>query len=111
MVGNPECKGCIYRSKGGTDYNTCDYMFVTGRQRGCPAGAECTRYTNSGKKWNQKTDIILKNSRKPKRVLLTPEEKREHRNALKRRAYEKKKAASRLQSENGAQEITYATIL
>ncbi|MCI9273743.1 MAG: hypothetical protein HFE39_07285 [Clostridiales bacterium] len=35
------CEGCFYRSK--ERKSTCDYMYLTGFQRGCPAGEGCTR--------------------------------------------------------------------
>lgn len=37
---------CIYK---GTNTDTCDYLLITGKPRGCPAGAKCTRYS-TGKK-------------------------------------------------------------
>ena len=81
------CKGCIYRSSTHTDFNSCDFMFATGIPRGCPAGPGCTKYTAYGKKWSKKNDITIKQ----KRIILTPEERREHRNALRRNEYAQKK--------------------
>ena len=35
--------GCIYRGKvSGT--SCCNYIFITGKSRGCPPGRDCTRY-------------------------------------------------------------------
>lgn len=92
------CKGCIYRSKGPGDCSTCDYMYYTGNPRGCLAGPNCAKYTSGGK---QKKDIIIKPT---KRVKLTDEERRDRRNALRRKEYANKKAASSLQTERGAVE-------
>ncbi|MGX8701550.1 hypothetical protein [Caproiciproducens sp.] len=92
------CKGCIYRSNAPGECSTCDYMYYTGHPRGCHAGPNCTKYTSGGK---QKKDIIIKPT---KRVKLTDAERREHRNALRRKEYAKKKAALSLQTESGAVE-------
>lgn len=41
------CDGCDYlsRNSGGKHgvRRTCDYILITGRRRGCPAGAKCTQ--------------------------------------------------------------------
>ena len=105
----PYCKGCIYRSNTNGEFNACDYMFVTGRPRGCLAGPDCTKYTAYGKKWGKKNNITLKPQKpkqppKPKRIPLTSEERRDHRNALRRKENAKKKAAKLLEQSNGAVE-------
>lgn len=47
------CDGCCYSGRingsvrrGGL--RTCDYILITGRRRGCPAGARCTRRSVGG---------------------------------------------------------------
>ena len=37
------CKSCRYRSGTPRD-NGCDYLLLTGKARGCPAGEGCRRY-------------------------------------------------------------------
>lgn len=43
------CKGCMYSQKFSSLTMPvelgCDYMFVTGKQRGCPAGSGCNKKT------------------------------------------------------------------
>ena len=36
------CRGCVFRGSTGVTI-TCDHILITGRRRGCPAGAGCTR--------------------------------------------------------------------
>lgn len=50
-----KCKRpCRYRSS--TKYlNGCDYLYLTGKMRGCPAGDECTRY-EEGPRMNDPTE-------------------------------------------------------
>lgn len=39
-----KCKRkCIYRSEM-PRVNSCDYCYITGKMRGCPAGESCTRF-------------------------------------------------------------------
>lgn len=46
------CDGCDYLSRNSSGKHgirrTCDYILVTGKRRGCPAGAECTRRSVGG---------------------------------------------------------------
>lgn len=92
------CKGCIYRTNTKHPDSMCEFFLMTGNLRGCPLGKDCIRKTigkHIPKSWNQMPS-------KPKRTKLTDEERREHRNALKRREYANKKAAlSATNTENG----------
>lgn len=36
------CRGCIYQGSSGYA-RTCDHLLITGKPRGCPAGAGCTK--------------------------------------------------------------------
>lgn len=48
---------CKYRSNSpGT--NGCDYMYLTGKRRGCEAGKKCTRF-EKGNRPRVRVDIIL----------------------------------------------------
>ena len=40
------CKDCVYycNCDGHYMYPTCDYILMTGRRRGCPAGDECDKF-------------------------------------------------------------------
>jgi hypothetical protein len=94
------CKGCIYRTPPKQADNMCEYSIITGKLRGCPAGEGCIRKDTGEKKkhdWNQPPNL-------PKRKKLTDEERRERRNALRRKEYANKKAALSLQTESGAVE-------
>lgn len=46
------CDGCDYLSRNSSGKHgirrTCDYILRTGKRRGCPAGAECTRRSVGG---------------------------------------------------------------
>ena len=44
MTSNPNCKKCIYRSNR-PFYNSCDYLSLTGKIRGCPIDS-CTKFKN-----------------------------------------------------------------
>lgn len=48
FVSERKCKrcDCLY-SPPKWDRNGCDYMYLTGEKRGCPAGDGCTRYKKS----------------------------------------------------------------
>lgn len=41
-----KCCDCLY-SAPKEDSNKCDYMYLTAEKRGCPSGADCTRYKKS----------------------------------------------------------------
>lgn len=43
------CDDCIYRARGDRVVNNCDYIFITGHSRGCPAD-ECTVYETGKRK-------------------------------------------------------------
>ena len=52
---SPACKGCKYRSQDKT-FPCCDYYTLTGKHRGCPPGADCTKKIMGNRKrrsWNQ----------------------------------------------------------
>ena len=38
------CKGCIYSGEILFGESCCDYILITGKKRGCPAGDECDKY-------------------------------------------------------------------
>ena len=38
------CKGCIYSGEILFGEPCCDYILITGKPRGCPAGDECDKY-------------------------------------------------------------------
>ena len=43
-MGFEKCKRpCKYRS-GTPDLNGCDYLYLTGKKRDCPAGGACTKF-------------------------------------------------------------------
>lgn len=42
IIKNPNCKKCIYRSNR-PFYNSCDYMYLTSKMRGCPV-EECDKF-------------------------------------------------------------------
>lgn len=46
MVVHEKCMKCIYR--GGGVFG-CEYILIEGHSRGCPSGAECTRYATRRK--------------------------------------------------------------
>ena len=54
-----ECNGCQYRGKTGSGDVTCDFMFLTGVPRGCPAGKGCTRKV-TGKKPKRRNVISVR---------------------------------------------------
>ena len=41
LIDKRYCNGCRYLSKG-TNFWCCDYLFIVGKRRPCPAGTECT---------------------------------------------------------------------
>ncbi len=43
-------KGCLTCSYFARDTKTCDYVLITGRRRGCPAGIGCVKYERAVKK-------------------------------------------------------------
>ena len=86
------CKGCQYLSTVSGGRN-CNYNFITGRLRGCPAGKGCKRHTNPVYAYNndkapavKKTAPPPKPSPKRKRPVMTPEEAYEREKYLKREA-------------------------
>lgn len=40
---DPACRGCCYLGLTGL-YETCDFLVITGRRRGCPGGKGCKEY-------------------------------------------------------------------
>ena len=54
-----ECNGCKYRGKTGSGDVTCDFMFLTGKPRGCAAGKGCTRKI-VGQKLKRRNDISVR---------------------------------------------------
>lgn len=52
---NPKCKTCLYRARP-EDYNGCNYIFIEGHSRGCPA-EECDKYIKDARRRRQ-TKIV-----------------------------------------------------
>ena len=42
LVDKRYCNGCWYISKSSTSFWSCDYIFIAGKCRPCPAGIGCT---------------------------------------------------------------------
>lgn len=53
---------CKY-SSGTPHVNGCDYLYLTGKLRGCPAGKECTKFEKGGRT-RVRVDILLPMNRK-----------------------------------------------
>lgn len=49
-------RACVYRSAN-RSVNGCDYMYLTGKMRGCPAGEGCKRF-RPGLRATQKPDSL-----------------------------------------------------
>lgn len=81
------CIGCVHDD---TYSNMCSYCFDTGKPRGCPAGAGCAKKQLRGR---SRRDITLLDLSTHKPAKLTDEERRNHRNELRRKEYARKKAA------------------
>lgn len=47
---------CIYRSEL-PRVNACDYCYITGKMRGCPAGENCTRFV-AGKRCRERVSYV-----------------------------------------------------
>lgn len=47
---------CRYRSST-KHLNGCDFMYLTGKMRGCPAGEECTRF-EEGQRMKDPTEAV-----------------------------------------------------
>lgn len=48
---------CKYRSSTPV-LNGCDYMYLTGKRRGCEAGKKCTRF-EKGERGRNRVDLLL----------------------------------------------------
>lgn len=48
---------CKYRS-GTPQLNGCDYLYLTGKLRDCPAGKECTKFEQGDRMFNR-TELLL----------------------------------------------------
>lgn len=48
------CKNCTYHGTLNGNTVTCDYIGVTGHRRPCPAGPECTYYTDKAVQYDQR---------------------------------------------------------
>ena len=93
-VRNKYCVGCTYDD---IYSKICLYMIITGQKRECAAGEGCVHKKVEPRK---RKDIMINPIKK--RILLTEEQKRNKRNALRRKANEIKKAAlSATNTENG----------
>lgn len=44
MLVSDKCKDCKYKGEVLFGELCCDYILITGKKRGCPAGDECDRY-------------------------------------------------------------------
>ena len=45
------CEKCKYKGEVLFGEPCCDYILITGKSRGCPAGDECDKYEEN-KQWN-----------------------------------------------------------
>ena len=53
-----KCKRpCRYRAKT-YDVNGCDYLYLTGKLRGCPAGEECDKF-EAGERESSRVDLVI----------------------------------------------------
>jgi hypothetical protein len=50
-----KCRTCHYYAYGS---NTCDFYIITGERRGCPAGADCTRWEERGDISDRRLNLV-----------------------------------------------------
>ena len=53
-----KCKTCKYRQPPNSGTGNCNYICITYKRRGCPAGDECTKY-EKGPRIEKREDIAI----------------------------------------------------
>lgn len=105
------CKGCIYRTKSLSQYNMCNYMYMTNQPRGCPAGEGCIHKT-TGQKPRNVCNLPEHKDNPNNRAALNKAYQLSHKAELAQYQRERraKKTALRRQSESGAKENILTTL-
>ena len=55
LIDKKYCDGCVYLSRVYDNICSCDYVFIAGKRRPCPAGTGCTEKLVKKKRRNNLT--------------------------------------------------------